>query len=75
MNSLIGISLCLYLVSALYVLAESVGSKRARRDLVAVARAALEAVVWPLALLPWREWPSQVRQYWQSVPVRYGAMA
>jgi hypothetical protein len=67
--------LCLYLVSVLYELAENLSPQRARRDPAAVARAALEAAVWPLALLPWREWPSQVRQAWQAVPARYGAMA
>lgn len=66
---------CLYLLVAAWVLAENVCSKHVLARPSAVARDVLAALIWPLVLLPWREWPAQVRQWWQAVPVRYGAIA
>lgn len=75
MNFVIGISLCLYLLLAGYVFVVNTSSDRDRRDVRAVLRVALESLVWPLVLWPWREWPSQWRAQWNALELRYGSVS
>lgn len=61
-----------YVVSAFYTSVENLTGRHVRtRGFASVVRIALEAVIWPLAVLPWRELPSYFRREWQKAQIRY----
>lgn len=75
MEKLIWIAIGLYVVASFYTLAENLTGRHVKtRDVSDVARAALEAVGWPLALLPWREWLSSLVSNWRAIEPRYASM-
>jgi hypothetical protein len=69
----------LYLLIAFFTLAENLTGRHVlsvrRGGWPVVARTAWEAAAWPIAVLPWRELPSYLRQEWERLPVRYSGVA
>lgn len=68
----------LYVLVALYVLAETLNTKHVRTYGADKARIAWEAAAWPVMVLPWRELPllwrqlrRRARAVWGALPVRY----
>lgn len=76
LETLLWTAVGLYVVIAFYVLAEnSTGQHVLTRGIRPVLRGALEAAIWPLVLVPWRELPSWLQAQWVAAEPRYGELA